>query len=199
MAYLIVWTHWWKRSRKNIRNTRELYRQQKLINEHGELITENFTQFVKNKITEEYATYSIFKEYWDKEDMKQTIIKSLEEKDIYLNILEEEVGEEYDPFDLLVHVAYGKKALTRSQRARKVKQSDYFEKYGEKAREVLSIILDKYVDGGIEELENPNILNIPELESFGTVYQIIMVIFMGLQNFQKALSEMKNSLYSLEA
>ena len=112
---------------------------------------------------------------------------------------EEEVGEEYDPFDLLDHVAYGKKALTRSQRARHVKQSDYFEKYGEKAREVLSIILDKYVDGGIEELENPNILNIPELESFGTVYQIIMVIFMGLQNFQKALEDMKDSLYSLEA
>ena len=178
---------------------RELYRQQKLINEHGELITENFTQFVKNKITEEYATYSIFKEYWDKEEMKKTIIKALEEKDIYLNILEDEVGEEYDPFDLLVHVAYGKKALTRSQRARKVKQSDNFEKYGEKAREVLSIILDKYVDGGIEELENPNILNIPELESFGTVYQIVMVIFMGLQNFQKALSDMKNNLYSVEA
>ena len=131
--------------------------------------------------------------------MKDKIIKALEEKDIYLNILEEEVGEEYDPFDLLVHVAYGKKALTRSQRARHVKQSDYFEKYGEKAREVLSIILDKYVDGGIEELENPNILNIPELESFGTVYQIIMVIFMGLQNFQKALEDMKDSLYSLEA
>ena len=59
---------------------RELYRQQKLINEHGELITENFTQFVKNKITEEYATYSIFKEYWNKEDMKEKIIKALEEK-----------------------------------------------------------------------------------------------------------------------
>lgn len=177
----------------------ELYRQQKLINEHGELITENFTQFVKNKITEDYETYSMFKEYWDSESMKENIIKALEEKDIYLNILEEEVGEEYDPFDLLVHVAYGKKALTRSQRARKVKQSAYFDKYSEQAKEVLSIILDKYVEGGLLELENPEILNIPELKEYGTVYQIIMIIFMGLQNFQKALEEMKNNLYSLEA
>ncbi len=177
---------------------RELYRQQKLINEHGELITENFTQFVKNKITEEYATYSLFKKYWDSQELKETIIKALEEKDIYLNILEEEIGEEYDPFDLLVHVAYGKKALTRSQRARKVKQSDYFSKYGEQAREVLSIILDKYVDGGIKELENPEILNIPELKVYGTIMEIIMTIFMGLQNFQKALEDMKNNLYSLE-
>lgn len=180
-------------------HVRELYRQQKLINEHGELITENFTQFVKNKITDEYATYSLFKEYWDSQELKETIIKALEEKDIYLNILEEEVGDEYDPFDLLVHVAYGKKALTRSQRARQVKNSNYFEEYGEQAREVLSIILNKYVDGGITELENPEILNIPELKVYGTIMEIIMTIFMGLQNFQKALDDMKANLYSLEA
>ena len=178
---------------------RELYRQQKLINEHGELITENFTQYVKNKLTDEYATYSLFKEYWDSQELKETIIKALEEKDIYLSILEEEVGEEYDPFDLLVHVAYGKKAFTRSQRARQLKKSNYFDKYGEQAREVLSIILDKYVDGGITELENPEILNIPELKVYGTIVEIIMTIFMGLQNFQKALEDMKNGLYSLEA
>lgn len=180
-------------------HVRELYRQQKLINEHGELITENFTQYVKNKITDEYATYSLFKEYWDSHELKESIIKALEEKDIYLSILEEEVGDEYDSFDLLVHVAYGKKALTRSQRARQVKNSDYFDRYGEQAREVLSIILDKYIDGGIAELENPEILNIPELKVYGTIMEIIMTIFMGLQNFQKALDDMKANLYSLEA
>ena len=50
-----------------------------------------------------------------------------------------------------------------------------------------------------QELENPNILNIPELSAFGTIMEIIMTIFMGLQNFQKALEDMKTNLYSLEA
>lgn len=50
-----------------------------------------------------------------------------------------------------------------------------------------------------EELENHNILNIPELSAFGTIMEIIMTIFMGLQNFQKALEDMKTNLYSLEA
>lgn len=176
----------------------ELYRQERLIDEHGNLITDSFEQFVKNKLTDEYESYSLFKKYWDSETLKEKIIKEMENKDIYLNILEEVVGDEYDPFDLLVHVAYGKKPLTRSQRARKVKQSDYFDKYSDKAKEVLSIILDKYIDGGLVELENPNILSIPELQSYGTVYQIIMIIFMGLQNFQKAIEDMKNNLY-LEA
>ena len=41
--------------------------------------------------------------------------------------------------------------------------------------------------------------NIPELSVFGSVMEIIMYIFMGIQNFQKAMEEMKDNLYSLEA
>ena len=112
-----------------------------------------------------------------------------------MNVLEEAVGGDYDPFDLLIHVAYGKKPLTRSQRARKVKQSSYFDKYSDKAKEILTIILDKYVDGGIKELENPDILNIPQIrDNYGTVYQI-MGIFEGANNYQKALVELKEELY----
>lgn len=174
----------------------ELYRQERLIDEHGNLITESFMQFVKNKITNEFQTYAMFKKYWDDASMKENIIKELENKDIYLNILEEEVGDEYDPFDLLVHVAYGKKALTRSQRARHVKQSSYFEKYSEEAKEVITILLDKYVDYGLDALENLNTLKIPELENkYGTIMQIIMTIFMGLDNFKAMLNELKYNLY----
>lgn len=173
----------------------ELYRQERLIDEHGNLITENFEQYVKNKVTNEFETYTMFKEYWDSADIKEKIIEALEEKDIYLNVLEEAVGGDYDPFDLLIHVAYGKKPLTRSQRARKVKQSSYFDKYSDKAKEILTIILDKYVDGGIKELENPDILNIPQIrDNYGTVYQI-MGIFEGANNYQKALVELKEELY----
>ena len=153
-------------------------------------------QYVKNKITDEFETYALFKKYWDEATLKENVIKALEEKDIYLNILEEEVGEEFDPFDLLVHVAYGKKALTRSQRARKVKQSEYFDKYSEQAKEVITILLDKYVDYGLDALENLDTLRIPELENkYGTIMQIIMVIFSGIANFQEMLKELKNNLY----
>ena len=62
-----------------------------------------------------------------------------------------------------------------------------------------SKLLTTGVDGGLEELENPELLNIPELKVYGTIMEIIMTIFMGLQNFQKALEDMKNNLYSLEA
>ena len=174
----------------------ELYRQERLIDEHGNLITESFMQYVKNKITDEFETYALFKKYWDEAILKENVIKALEEKDIYLNILEEEVGEEFDPFDLLVHVAYGKKALTRSQRARKVKQSEYFDKYSEQAKEVITILLDKYVDYGLDALENLDTLRIPELENkYGTIMQIIMVIFSGIANFQEMLKELKDNLY----
>jgi type I restriction enzyme R subunit len=174
----------------------ELYRQERLIDEHGNLITESFMQFVKNKLTNEFETYTMFKKYWDSATMKENIINELENKDIYLNILEDEVGEEYDPFDLLVHVAYGKKPLTRSQRARYLKQSDYFDKYSEEAKEVITILLDKYVDYGLDALENIQTLKIPELENkYGTLMQIIMSIFLGVDNFKKMLKDLKLNLY----
>ncbi len=180
------------------KDVEELYRQERLLDEHGNLITESFKQFVKNKVTDEYETYAMFKKRWDEASKKEEILKQMEEKFIYINILEEEVGDEYDPFDLLVHVAYGKAPLTRSQRARKVRKSNYFDKYGETAKEILTIILDKYVDEGIDELENPNVLNIPELQSFGTIYEI-MQYFDGTQNYQNAMMEMKDILYREEA
>jgi type I restriction enzyme R subunit len=174
----------------------EVYRQEKLIDEHGELITENFLQYVKNKLTDEFETYAIFKQYWDQATLKELIIKQLEAKDIYMNVLEEEVGEEYDPFDLLVHVAYEKPALTRSQRARKVRKNEsYFDKYGEKAKEVINILLDKYVDKGLEALENVDTLKTPELQEYGTVPEITMDVFGGVQVFKTILQEIKKFLY----
>ena len=175
-------------------NAEELYRQERLLDENGNLIVDSFKQFVKNKLTGEYETYQMFKDKWDSVAKKEEIIRALADKNIYMSILEEEIGEEYDAFDLLVNVAYGKPLKTRSQRAKQVKKSEFFERYSEQARDVLTIILEKYVAEGIKELEDPDILNIPELQVHGTVIQI-MQLFNGTQNYQDALKEMKEMLY----
>lgn len=173
----------------------EIYRHERLIDEKGNLITESFMQYVKNKITKEFETHTLFTQYWNSSEIKETVIKAMEEKDIYFNILEEMVGEEYDPFDLIMHVAYDKPALTRSQRARKVKQSEYFEKYGEQAKEVIKLLLTKYVDKGIRELENPEILNVPEFKGFGSMLEIINNVFKGIKNYKDMINHLKKELY----
>lgn len=173
----------------------ELYRQEKLIDEHGNLYTESFNQFVKNKLTNEFETIDIFKEYWNNQEIKEDILKQLEEKDIYINILSEEVGEEYDPFDLLVYTAYGEKLLTRSQRARNVKRDKYFEKYSQDVQDIIQIILDKYVETGIDAIENPDTLKVPEFKKYGTMTEIITTIFDGVFMYRKIMNELKQRIY----
>lgn len=173
----------------------ELYRQEKLIDEHGNLYTESFNQFVKNKITNEFKTVDIFKEYWNNQEIKEDILKQLEEKDLYINILSEEVGEEYDPFDLLMYTAYGEKLLTRSQRARNVKRDKYFEKYSKDVQDIIQIILDKYVETGIDAIENPDTLKVPEFKKYGTMTEIITTIFDGVLMYRKIMKELKERIY----
>ena len=94
----------------------------------------------------------------------------------------------YDKFHILHHLI-----------TTKVKQSEYFDKYSEQAKEVITILLDKYVDYGLNALENLDTLRIPELENkYGTIMQIIMVIFSGIANFQEMLKVLKDNL-SVEA
>lgn len=66
--------------------------------------------------------------------------------------------DDVDDFDFICHIAYGKKTLTRRERAEQVKKRDVFSKYGEQARLVLEALLDKYMDEGISELENLSVL-----------------------------------------
>lgn len=186
-----------KRTKLVLPNERvvELYRQEKLIDEHGNLYTESFNQFVKNKITDQFETVNLFKDYWNNQEIKEDIIHTLEEKDIYIDILSEELGEEYDAFDLLVHTAYGEKLLTRSQRARKVRRDPYFEKYSQDIQDIIQIILDKYVETGIDAIENPDTLKVSEFKKYGTMTEIITTIFSGVILYKKIMQELKERIY----
>ena len=54
--------------------------------------------------------------------------------------------EDVDDFDFICYVAYGKKPLTRKERAKNVKKKDFFSKYSADAQAVLDILLDKYMN-----------------------------------------------------
>lgn len=56
---------------------------------------------------------------------------------VFLDEHAEQVGREYDSFDLVCHIAFDAPPLTRKERAEKVKKRNIFAKYGGKARAVL--------------------------------------------------------------
>jgi type I restriction enzyme R subunit len=174
----------------------------KVINERvmyygkdGKLITESIKDYTKKSVQEAYPTLDEFLNKWQKAERKKAIIEELEEHGVLFDVLQEEVGKELDPFDLICHVAYDMPPLTRQERANNVKKRNYFSKYGETARMVLEIILEKYKDGGIENLENPEVLKIPDFRKFGTPIQIAKE-FGGPKNFINAMKELQREIYT---
>ena len=111
-----------------------------------------------------------------------------------LTHLAEEVGRDYDPFDLICHVAFGQPPLTRRERAEQVRKRNYFGKYGEKARAVLDALLDKYADEGIGNIESLNVLRVQPFNQIGTVVEIIES-FGGRERYLEALRGLEQELY----
>ncbi len=104
------------------------------------------------------------------------------------------MGKDLDPFDLICHVAFDQPPLTRKERADNVRKRNYFTKYGEQARAVLNALLDKYADEGIENIENPNVLNVEPIRSLGTPVELIRA-FGGKKQYEEAIRELEQQLY----
>ena len=122
----------------------------------------------KTLLVSNYASLHDFLSRWTSADRKQAIVEELENEGILLDALAEEVGRDYDPFDLVAHVAFGQKPLTRRERAENVKKRNYFAKYQDKARAVLEALLDKYADEGLTNLEDPKVLKVQPFDKYGT-------------------------------
>jgi type I restriction enzyme, R subunit len=164
------------------------------LDEHGKLVTESLRDFTKNALKRRFASLDDFLKRWKSTERKQAIIEELEAEGLPLDPIAEEVGKDLDPFDLICHVAFDRKPLTRRERAENVKKRDVFTKYGPQARAVLDALLAKYADEGVLNLDDTNVLRIPPLNSLGTPVQLIRA-FGGKDEFVAAVHEMQSALY----
>ncbi|MET3407118.1 type I restriction enzyme R subunit [Priestia aryabhattai] len=162
--------------------------------ENGELITESLTDYTKKTVQKEFRTIEDFLQSWNKSDQKQVIIEELLEQGILLDELQEEVGKDFDPFDLICHVAFDQKPLTRKERAMNVKKRDYFAKYGDKARAVLEGLLEKYADEGIEHIESMEVLKLRPFDQYGSLMEIIKS-FGGKKQYLQAVQDLEQQIY----
>lgn len=161
----------------------------------GKLITEDLKDYSKRNILQEYATLNEFLNKWNSNEKRKVIVEELKNQGILLDALREEVNNpNLDDFDLICHIAYDKKPLTKSERARNVKQKGYFEKYSDKAKNVLLALLDKYATDGVADFEDRTILQLEEFRQFGNPISIVK-LFGGLQGYLQAVKELKAQIY----
>ena len=68
-------------------------------------------------------------------------------------------------------------------------------KYSGAAREVLEILLDKYMNTGIYELESTDVLKLPDIKKkFGTPSRIVD-LFGGKAGYLAAIKELEEEIY----
>jgi type I restriction enzyme R subunit len=164
------------------------------LDENGKLVTESLRDFTKNALRKRFASLDDFLKRWKSAGRKQAIIEELEAEGLPLDPILEEVGKDLDPFDLICHVAFDAKPLTRRERAENVKKRDVFTKYGGQARAVLDALLAKYADEGVLNLDDANVLRIAPFSALGTPLQLIKA-FGGRQGYDQAVHELQSALY----
>ena len=162
----------------------------------GRLITESIKDFTRKTVLQEFASLNVFLKKWSEAEQKQEILRELEEQGIMLEALAEEVGKDFDSFDLLCHVAFDQPPLSRRERTEEVRKRDYFTRYGEQVGEVLDALLNKYADEGIENIEDINVLKIQPIDKLGTPTEIIKR-FGSRQAYFQAVREMTTELYKV--
>lgn len=162
----------------------------------GKLITESITDYSKKNILNEFATLDNFLNRWNSEEKKEAIIDELKEQGVLLEALREDIGNsDIDDFDLICHIAFDKKPLTKAERANNVKKRGYLYKYSDMGQRVLEKLLERYMNEGITDLENPQVLELEDFKEFGSPLKIVK-LFGNKKKYIKAVKELEKEIYA---
>lgn len=166
---------------------------------NGKLLRqEDIIDYTRTNIKGEYASLSDFIRKWKASDKKKTIEESFRAMGIDLKALKSDQGmEDVDDFDFICYVAYGAKPLTRKERANNVKKKDFFSKYSADAQAVLGILLDKYMNQGITEVEDIKVLSLADFANYGKPAKIVK-LFGGKAQYEAAIRELEANIYEVE-
>lgn len=182
-------------------NVRVAVERSQYLDADGKLITEDYRVLLKDDIKKalqaEFGSLTDFLRRWNGAERKQAVLEELADHGVPLEVLQQAVpnGSELDAFDLVAHVAFDQKPLTRRERANNVKKRDVFGKYGDQARTVLEALLDKFADHGVQNIEDAKVLELPPFDQFGSKTQIRRGIFGGVEQFTQAVQALEQALY----
>lgn len=163
----------------------------------GKLISESLRDFSRKAIREKFASLDSFLKTWSEADRKQAIVKELAEQGVFFEELAREVGKNMSAFDVVCHVAFDQPALTRRERARKVRKTTYFEKFGEAARAVLEALLDKFEHDNVDDIEDIRVLQVQPISELGTPIELVKR-FGGKAPYVAAVRGLEDELYDTE-
>lgn len=159
----------------------------------GRLVVESLKDFTKKNILNYYPTLDSFFNAWQSAERRQAIIDEINATGIPIEELQQQIGHEYDVFDLIMHIAYDKKMAKKSDRVEAIRRSNYLDKYSGKARDVVEALLVKYGDIGYLAIDEIETLRTAPVSDLGLPMEIISW-FDGMDGYKRAVDELGDEL-----
>lgn len=158
-----------------------------------------YTDYSARTVRSMYPTRDQLHAVWAKPDTRAEVLKELAERQINFDELASASSQlDADPFDLLCHLAWNAPLLTRRQRAEQARKQvpDIFAQCGDTAREILGLLLDRYIERGIIQFSHlSDLLKVQPFDRFGSPSEIANRHFGGVPALREAVTRLQTALY----
>jgi type I restriction enzyme R subunit len=158
-----------------------------------------YTEYSGRAVRTLYPTREALQSAWANPDTRGEVLRELTERGISFEELA--AGSEQpdaDPFDLLCHLAWNAPLLTRHQRADQARRQaqDLFTQHGETAREILTLLLERYIERGILQFNTlSDLMKVQPFDRYGSPSEIATRHFGGVRGMKDAVARLQTALY----
>jgi len=171
------------------------------IDATGERLTvQQYVEYIGDTVRQAVPTWQDLRQAWIQRETRESLQAALEQKGIYLDALTTAMQRpDVDEFDLLASAAFGVTPRSRDERAKALANLDeaFLNAYGPDARVVLETLVDKYRLGGLSDLSDPRIFDVPPFTRMGHLPGVAQR-FGGVDKLREAIVELQARLYPLE-
>lgn len=162
----------------------------------GNLISpEDYLKKVRKEIIVVCTSLLELKKRWIDPDRRRELLEKLEERQVAVDVLAEILKRpDVDSFDILANIAFNETMYSREERAVALfnLNQQFFALYNEPARNVLRVLVDRYIQGGLDEILDPEVFKLPPIRR--EVGQVAP-LFGGMRKFVQARNTMIQYLY----
>ncbi|MFF3444779.1 EcoAI/FtnUII family type I restriction enzme subunit R [Streptosporangium sp. NPDC002721] len=165
----------------------------------GRPVMIEYRRFVGDQVLKLNLSPMELRGQWARARSRSDIIRVLKnDLGIDFKLLAEQMGDQdADPLDLLLSAAWEFPAMTRRERARRMRREhrEFLESFSADAREILELVLDKYVEHGPIELR-AKVLTLPPLRDLGSPAELA-ARFGGGQKLHEVLDRLGQYVYDV--
>ncbi len=162
----------------------------------GNLVSpQDYLKKVRREIIQVCSSLMELRSRWTDPERRRELLQRLEERQVAVEVLAEILKRsDVDSFDLLAHIAFDETMHSREERAVALfnLNQQFFAMYPEHAREILQALVERYVQGGLDEILDPEVFKLPPIRR--EVGQVAP-LFGGMRQFLQARDAMIQYLY----